>query len=210
MTVVVVDYGAGNTPSVIRALEHAGAEDVVLSADSNILLSAERLVLPGVGASRAAMEGLVSRGLVEPLSEAVLVRRAPILGICVGMQLMMERLTEFGDHRGLGWFAGDVVAIPEIVAEPTLRVPHMGWNRVDWANTAVDLFPAEPRKREFYFAHSFAVRPQEPSDMVATVDLGAVVCVGLRRDNILAFQFHPEKSQINGRLLLRAFLDWTP
>ena len=210
MSIVVVDYGAGNTPSVIRTLEHIGATNVVLSADPDVLLSADRLILPGVGASRAAMAGLAERGLVGPLDEAVRERRVPILGICVGMQIMMERLTEFGEHRGLGWFEGDVVALSAITPDPGLRVPHMGWNRVDLEGDEFGLFPAEARKRDYYFAHSFAARPGRAGDVAAIVDLGVPVCVAVRRDNIHAVQFHPEKSQINGQVLLRRFLEFAP
>lgn len=208
-SVAVVDYGAGNTRSVLRALRAAGADDPVLSDDPAVLLAADRLVLPGVGAAGAAMDGLRARNLVEVLDEAVTRRAKPLLGICVGMQIMAERLFEFGEHRGLGWIKGDVVSLDDLVQDRDVRVPHMGWNQIQ-PREGGPLVTPRSEMSIYYFAHSFAVRPADISCIEATVVCGTQICVGIRTGSVLGVQFHPEKSQINGIRLLTSFLGWRP
>lgn len=205
----VVDYGAGNTRSVLRTLERAGLEEAALVADPDRLLACDRLILPGVGAAGAAMTGLRARGLVEPILEFVGQRARPMLGICVGMQILADRLHEFGTHEGLGIVAGDVHAIRELVTDPRVHVPHMGWNRIE-TTRADGVLPEDDRRKEFYFAHSFALCPADPKVVTATVDHGIPLCAAVSTGTIAGVQFHPEKSQINGERLLIAFAEWTP
>ena len=208
-SIAIVDYGAGNTRSVLRAFEAAGAEKVSLADTPEKLLAADRIVLPGVGAGGAAMAGLRDRGLVEPLEEAVWRKRRPLLGICVGMQMMGDSIHEFGEHKGLGWIAGEVVNLAEIVAVDDIRVPHTGWDRVSQRG-GEPILSGDEKRSDFYFTHSFVLRPKIKDHVVATVNYGGEICAAVRRENIFGVQFHPEKSQLNGRRLLAAFMQWTP
>lgn len=208
--VAVIDYGAGNLSSVRRIFERVGVEDVQVVRDSEAIGAADRIVLPGVGAAGEALKQLHRRGFVDALEDLVRVKARPFLGICLGMQMLAERLYEFGRHPGLGWIKGDVVLISDIVAGD-VRVPHIGWNRVEVNELGVDMFRGVRGKREFYFAHSFALRPSPAEDVViAATDHGGALPAAVLKDNIFAVQFHPEKSQINGENLIRAFVDWKP
>ena len=155
MKVAIVDYGAGNIESVRNALFAAGAEPVV-AREPDAVLAADRLVLPGVGAAGAAAERLNASGLGEALQEAVRRRGRPMLGICLGMELLAERLFEFGEHRGLGWLPGEVVHLRE-AGVARARVPHMGWNVVEPSGPAARFFQAPERMRTFYFCHSYTL-----------------------------------------------------
>lgn len=208
MRVAIVDYGAGNMRSVANALARAGAEPVFAGTPEAIAAS-DRLVLPGVGACGEAVANLRARGLDTALDEAVRRRGRPMLAICVGMQILAERLMEFGSHRGLGWIAGDVTPLSGRLA-PDVRVPHMGWNAVETAPAAARFFADLRPDRAFYFCHSFALSPEADPWVVATASHGGVVRAGVLRDTVFAVQFHPEKSQINGERLLTAFCAWKP
>jgi imidazole glycerol-phosphate synthase subunit HisH len=207
MKVAIVDYGAGNIESVRNALLAAGAEPVV-ARDVETVRAADRLVLPGVGAAGAAAERLNASGLAEALQEQVRDRGRPMLGICLGMELLAERLLEFGEHRGLGWLPGEVIHLRDAgVAQA--RVPHMGWNLVEPAGEAARFFQGPERMRTFYFCHSYtlvtganavAARATYEKPLVAAVLDGTV----------FATQFHPEKSQVNGQKLIQSFLEWAP
>ena len=199
----LIDYGAGNLHSVENALRAAGAAGVSVTADPDTVRTADRIVLPGVGAFAACMGALSAiPGMVEALGEAVLSRGTPFLGVCVGMQLMADAGEEFGRAPGLGWIGGTVV---KLEASDTIRVPHMGWNDVR-PTTAHDLIvPGEA-----YFLHSFAFEPADPADLIATTDHGGPVTAAIGRDNMLGVQFHPEKSQAYGLRLLGRFLQWRP
>lgn len=199
----LIDYGAGNLHSVENALCAAGAADVSVTADPDTVRTADRIVLPGVGAFAACMGALSAiPGMVEALGEAVLSRGTPFLGVCVGMQLMADAGEEFGRTPGLGWIGGTVV---KLEANDTIRVPHMGWNDV-LPTMAHDLIvPGEA-----YFLHSFAFEPADPADLIATTDHGGPVTAAIGRDNMLGVQFHPEKSQAYGLSLLGRFLQWRP
>ena len=152
MKVAIVDYGAGNIESVRNALFAAGADPVV-ARDTETVAAADRLVLPGVGAAGTAAERLRASGLGEALEDAVRRRGRPMLGICLGMELLGERLKEFGEHRGLGWVPGEVVHLRE-AGVGQARVPHMGWNLVEPVGDAVRFFQGPERMRTFYFCHS--------------------------------------------------------
>lgn len=200
----LIDYGAGNLRSVENALRAAGADDVRVTADPDVVRKAERIVLPGVGAFAACMGALSAiPGMVEALNERVIDQAAPFLGICVGMQLMAEAGEEFGTHPGLGWIGGTVAKL-----EPNdvqARVPHMGWN---------DVVPVTPHPLivpgEAYFLHSFAFTGADPTMLAAITDHGGTVTAAVARDNMAGVQFHPEKSQAYGLALLNRFLDWRP
>lgn len=209
-SVAIIDYGAGNLDSVRKAFTHLGADASVVRTPEDVL-AADRLVLPGVGAAGEAVRRLREDGLDEALTEAVRGRGRPFMGICLGMQLLAERLTEFGDHRGLGWIAAEAVSLSDL-APTGVRIPHMGWNRVAVTERAEALFWQVRGGREFYFAHSFGLRLAEGSGpLAATSEYGGVPLVAaVLEDNVFATQFHPEKSQVNGERLLGAFLDWEP
>jgi glutamine amidotransferase len=204
VTLALIDYGAGNLRSVGNALYAAGATDVVVARDAEAVRRADRIVLPGVGAFAASMAALAALpGMVDALNERVRGQGTPFLGICVGMQLMATAGEEFGRHNGLGWVPGTVARLDP--ADPSARVPHMGWN---------DVFPRGNHpllpSGEAYFLHSFAFRADEPGDVVAETEHGGTVAAAIGRDNMVGVQFHPEKSQAYGLALLRRFLDWRP
>jgi len=200
-TVALIDYGAGNLHSVHNALKAAGAASVAVTADPAIVRAADRIVLPGVGAYAACASALNAvPGMREALDDAVRGAGRPFLGICVGMQLMAERGEELGGHEGLGWIQGAVVALDP--ADPSLKVPHMGWNSV---TPVIGHSLIEPG--EAYFLHGFAF---EGADVLALTDHGGPVTAAIGRDTMIGVQFHPEKSQRYGLQFLERFLDWKP
>ncbi|HWL03538.1 MAG TPA: imidazole glycerol phosphate synthase subunit HisH [Xanthobacteraceae bacterium] len=208
--VTVVQYGMGNVLSVCRALEHCGAQ-VELTTDPAAVAAAERLVLPGVGAFGDCMAALAGRRLIDPIREFVATGR-PFLGICVGMQILMDASEEFGDHAGLGFIPGRVRQIETHSSTGAARkIPHIGWTSIEpasrkhaWARSplsAVD--PGTP----FYFVHSFTAAPSDSTDLLACADYaGAEVVAAVQRDNITGMQFHPEKSGPAGLAVMGAFL----
>ncbi|GFK94858.1 Imidazole glycerol phosphate synthase subunit HisH [Fundidesulfovibrio magnetotacticus] len=202
----VVEYGSGNILSVHNALFMAGADPTPCSTPED-LARAERLVLPGVGAFASCAEGLARAGLREALCREVLERGKPILGICVGMQLMARVSHEDGLHQGLGWLDADVVRLTP--ADPTLRIPQIGWNDLAW-RPGSPLFRGLPPRPDCYFVHSFHLRFDSDEHVEATCDYGGPVTAAARKRNICATQFHPEKSQDVGLAILRNFLEWTP
>jgi imidazole glycerol-phosphate synthase subunit HisH len=193
----IVDYGSGNLRSVQKAFERLGQAATVTS-DPAAVAAAERLVLPGVGAFGDAMRELRSRGLVEPIVAHLRADR-PFFGICMGLQLLFETGLEGGRHAGLGVLPGDVVRFD---LPPGLKVPHMGWNAVTWQG---DWRPSEAG-RHFYFVHAYHARPTDPAVVAATADYGGPFCAAVRRGNLFATQFHPEKSQAAGLDLLGTWL----
>ncbi|TZG26420.1 imidazole glycerol phosphate synthase subunit HisH [Sphingomonas montanisoli] len=202
-TIALIDYGAGNLRSVENALRAAGGDPTV-TADAEIVRTADRIVLPGVGAFAACMGGLEAiPGMVDALREAVLTRGAPFLGVCVGMQLLADAGHEYGSTPGLGWIGGDVRLIQP--TEPAIKVPHMGWNDVVPAVTHPLIVPGEA-----YFLHSYAFDVTDPAHVLATTTHGATLTAAVGRDNIVGAQFHPEKSQAYGLTFLSRFLDWKP
>jgi len=204
MTIALIDYGAGNLHSVHNALVKAGAQNVAVTADPDVVARADRIVLPGVGAFGACRAGLLALdGVVEAMTQAVRQRGVPFLGICVGMQLLADTGEEFGTHPGLGWIPGTVRRIER--ADPAIKVPHMGWN---------DVAPAAPHplieRGEAYFLHSYHFDAADPATVVATTDHGGPLVAAVARDSVIGVQFHPEKSQHYGLAFLSRFLDWTP
>lgn len=211
-SIAIVDCGSGNLRSAAKAFERAAAEAgrnvrIVVTSDPEIVRSADRVALPGQGAFAAVLRGVESQpGLREALEEVAMVRRHPFLGICVGMQLMATRGLEHGVYAGFGWIPGEVV--PLTPSDPSLKVPHMGWNDL-LVGRSHPLF-AGVEAAPMYFTHSFALFPSRNEDVAALVDHGGAVVAAVARDNIAGVQFHPEKSQSAGLRLLANFLDWRP
>ena len=209
-TVALIDYGSGNLASAAKALAKVanGKSEIVTTADPQVVLDAERIVLPGVGAFADCMKGLSSvPGMVEALREKVLKEGAPFLGICVGMQLMATVGVEFGRHAGLGWIAGEVVKITP--SDPSLKIPHMGWNELNIL-TRHPLLKGIETGSHAYFVHSFELKPTLPDDLIAITDYGGPLTAMVGNENIAGTQFHPEKSQATGLKLLENFLSWRP
>jgi len=196
--VAVLDYGIGNLRSAQKALEHVGA-DAVLTDDPQVAASADAVVLPGVGAFGACMDALRDAGLEQVVHSAVGSGR-PFLGICVGMQMLFDASDEDPSHTGLGVIPGRVVAIPD-----TVRKPQMQWNELR-VRTADPIFAGLPAVPWGYFVHSYAARPADPSVVVATCDYGADLTAVVRRGNVVATQFHPEKSATDGLAILANFV----
>lgn len=203
--ITIVDYGVGNIGALTNMFEYLGLESVA-TADAGRIMDAERLLLPGVGAFDKAMRELRSRRLVEPMDHAVRGRGAPVLGICLGMQLL-ARGSEEGEEPGLGWLAADVVRIPQ-PARSGLKVPHMGWSEISVVNPG-PLFPAEASGERFYFAHSYHVVCDDPRDTAATIRYGEELACAVRSGNVHGAQFHPEKSHRFGMRVLQAFASTT-
>jgi glutamine amidotransferase len=212
-TVALIDYGSGNLRSAEKALARASSDgatghEILVTADANRVADAERIVLPGVGAFADCMMGISSvPGMVDALEDAVLKRGAPFLGICVGMQLLAEVGREHGDHKGLGWIAGEVVRLTP--ADPHLKIPHMGWNALSLLQPHA-LFEGMADETDVYFVHSYYIRPKSQAHILATTDYAGSIPAVVGRDNIAGTQFHPEKSQAQGLAFLERFLKWRP
>jgi glutamine amidotransferase len=203
VTLALIDYGAGNLQSVKNALKAAGAVDIAVTADPDVVAKAERIVLPGVGAFAHCMEALSAiDGMVEAMDARVRSQGAPFLGICVGMQLLADQGVEHGAHKGLGWISGTVRAI---VPSADLKVPHMGWNDVILADDSAVL-----ENGEAYFLHGYHFEASNAGAIAATTNHGGARVAAVAKGNILGVQFHPEKSQAYGIKFLERFLEWQP
>ena len=198
----IIDYGMGNLQSVRNALERVGCE-VLVSSNPATLSDADALILPGVGAFGEAMSNLHKRKLVEPLRRAVLDDGIPLLGICLGMQLLADSSEEGGNHTGLSLIPGQIRAIPESTG---LHLPHIGWNDLSVC-THDPLFLDLPDKSAFYFVHSYRFEC-DPAYISAITDYGVDITAAVQRDHIFGVQFHPERSQRKGLRLLRNFIDF--
>jgi glutamine amidotransferase len=216
MTVAVVDYGSGNLHSAAKALERAARDvgldqPIIVTDDPAAVARADRVVLPGVGAFADCRRGLDAvDGMVAALEEAVRRKGRPFFGICVGMQLLAERGREYEVTEGLGWIPGEVDRIAP--NDPSLKIPHMGWNTLDVARAHPLLGDLQlgARGLHAYFVHSYQLKPAEPADLVAAADYGGAVTAIVARDNMVGTQFHPEKSQRLGLALIANFLKWKP
>ncbi|MCH8684031.1 imidazole glycerol phosphate synthase subunit HisH [Pedomonas mirosovicensis] len=215
-TLVLIDYGSGNLRSAAKAFERAAADlgldtQVKVSGAPEDISSADRLVLPGVGAYGQCSRALRSiPGLEDALVETVQAKARPFLGICVGMQLLATRGLEHGEHAGLGWIPGEVVPLEP--ADPQLKIPHMGWNTVSLTEggAAHPVFSRLPDNGFAYFVHSYHFRAASEPHVLGRTDYGGPVTALVGRDTMIGTQFHPEKSQGYGLALLRAFLEWRP
>ncbi len=208
---VIIDYGSGNLRSAAKAFERAAVEAelpvaIAVTGDAEAVRQADRIVLPGVGAYADCRRGLDAvPGLVEALENRVHKDGVPFLGICVGMQLMAEHGREHRVTQGLGWIAGDVVAIEGA----GLKIPHMGWNDLEIRAEHPVLAGIETGAHA-YFVHSYRFACAEPGDVLASVEYGGPVAAAIGRDNLVGTQFHPEKSQAIGLRLIGNFLRWRP
>ena len=213
MTIAVIDYGSGNLRSAAKACERAAADigigdSVVVTSRPEEILAADRIVLPGQGAFADCRRGVAAvPGLEEALREAVIARGRPFLGICVGMQLMAERGLEFEIVDGFGWIAGEVVAIEP--NDPTLKIPHMGWNELT-PRSDHPVLAGLPAGTHVYFVHGFELYPSDPANVLAETDYGGPIVAAVGRDNLIGTQFHPDKSQGAGLRLIGNFLRWRP
>lgn len=199
MTIAIIDYGVGNLRSVEKAFTSQGISAVVTN-DEETLRTAGKLVLPGVGAFAACMDGLRSRGFDKLVIEAAAAGK-PILGLCVGLQMMFDEGHEFGVHRGLGLMPGRVVKFPE-----GLHIPHIGWNQVHFKQNH-PVFQNLPDHSFFYFVHSYYVEPADESCILGETEYGIRYASICGRGSIVGVQFHPEKSQTTGLKLLRNFAE---
>lgn len=198
--IAVIDYQLGNIKSVANALEDLG-EDVLLTHLKEEIDQAEKIVFPGVGAFGEGMEHLIKLGLVEILEENVLRKKKPFLGICLGMQLLADIGYEFGQFRGLGWIPGKVKRLET----GDLPLPHVGWNDLKLVRES-SLVGELPDHSDFYFLHSFHFTPDHDEHIVAKTDYGESFVSIVSRENIFGVQFHPEKSQKAGKMLLENFI----
>jgi glutamine amidotransferase len=202
MSVIIIDYGMGNLGSVRRALEDGGAT-VAVSDDPAVIRSADALILPGVGAFARGMQNLRERRLDLAMAEAIEEGR-PLLGICLGMQLLADEGCEGGRTDGLGFISGTVE--PMELAEPSVRIPHVGWNEIH-LESCCPLTQDIPSGSDFYFVHSYHFRAADPATVVATTPYGTPFVSMVGRDRVFGTQFHPEKSSKAGAQLLRNFLE---
>ena len=196
---IIIDYGMGNLRSVEKALESVGGRPVI-SGDPEDIWRAERLILPGVGAFGDAMRNLRQNGLDQAIREAVQAGK-PLLGLCLGLQLLFTQSEEFGLHDGMNLIPGKVKKLDE----PGLHVPHIGWNQIE-GDKPDPLLQGVPEGSYFYFVHSFYVEPEKPEDALRWTQYGRRFCSIAGRDKVWGAQFHPEKSQDAGKRLLRNFL----
>jgi glutamine amidotransferase len=197
--IVIVDYGMANLRSVQKGFEKVG-HAAEITGDPGRVGGADKLVLPGVGAFRDAIARLREAGLAEPIRDHVRAGK-PFLGICLGLQLLFSRSYEDGDHPGLDLFPGEVVRFPDV---PGLKVPHMGWNQLRLRRPA-PLFRDVPDGASVYFVHSYYARPKSPGLVAAETDYPEPFASAVWHENVLATQFHPEKSQQMGLTMLRNF-----
>jgi imidazole glycerol-phosphate synthase subunit HisH len=195
---VIVDYGAGNLHSVARAVTHAGARPLITS-NPRYLAEAEALIVPGVGAAADTMMNLHRHGLVEPIREYIASGR-PFLGVCMGQQALFDVSEEGGEHECLGVLPGRVVRLPD-----GLKVPHMGWNQVQITREH-PIFEGIPDGSHFYFVHSYYPRPDDPAIVLGETEYGVTFPSVVGRDNVVATQFHPEKSGQAGLQMYANFL----
>jgi glutamine amidotransferase len=202
MKVAIINYGLGNLRSVMNAV-HAVGHDAVIATESSMLDAAEKVILPGVGAFADGMRGLREGGWIERLERDVREGGKPLLGLCLGMQLLATTGTEHGTHQGLGWIAGTAERLPALNG---IRIPHIGWNDVRITRWST-LYDRTAESAAFYFVHSYVLRPQDPAVVSGVTTHGVDFAASVEIENIYATQFHPEKSQKAGLSVLKRFMD---
>ena len=198
----IVDYGVGNLFSLVSSFRKIG-EDAVITDDKSVIEQADRIILPGVGAFRDAAEKLNDSGLI-PVLEREIKKNKPIMGICLGMQLLFDKSFEYGEHTGLGWIRGEVRAIAD--EGKKLKIPHMGWNALSLKNSSHPLFKYISDGDCVYFVHSFCAVNCEES-VIASAEYGTDITAAVACENVMGCQFHPEKSGEVGLNILRAFCE---
>lgn len=201
MTIAIVKYGMGNVSSVQKALKKLGYQSIITD-NHDELRNADIILLPGVGSFKKGMENLHGSGLVEVLTEEVVIKKKPFIGICLGMQLIANQGNEPEPMKGLGWIEGEVI---KIVSPNCFRVPHLGWNTI---STSPDSdFYNEFHNIDYYFIHSYHFKAHNAEDITMTVSYDIDLVAGLQKGNIFALQFHPEKSQEAGMRLLKKIIE---
>jgi len=211
MSITVIDYGSGNLKSAAKALEAAANNinsdsKIIVTSDPAIIKESKKIILPGQGSFRDCYLGVKKiPGLEDTLNEFVLVKKKPIFGICVGMQLFAKIGYESQETKGFGWINGSVRKINNI--NKTLKLPHMGWNQIEFKKDFT-LFSGLENKSHMYFAHSYELIITQKDCIVATTNYGNSIIVAVAKENIFGTQFHPEKSQKNGLIILENFLKW--
>ncbi len=210
MIVAIIDYGSGNLRSVAKAFEYmSNGEKIIVTSDANIVKTADHIVLPGVGAFADCWAGLSAvSGMSDALYQTVIEDQQPFLGICVGMQLLASIGEEFGEIAGFDWINGRIKAIKP--NNKDLKIPHMGWNILQEIGNHHPVLDGLENGAYVYFVHSFHFIPDDKNQILATVDYGQNLTAVIGRDNIIATQFHPEKSQQTGLRLISNFLKWRP
>lgn len=200
---IIVDYGMGNLNSVRKVFDRLKA-DIKFSSNSEDIAVCEKIILPGVGHFGKAMSNLRRLNLLESLNEAVLVKKKPVLGICLGMQLMAKR-SEEGDSEGLGWFDGEVVKF-EVSDNLKYKIPHMGWNEISITKQS-SLMTDIPELTEFYFVHSYYYKANDRSDILNETEYDFKFTSAVEKDNIFGVQYHPEKSHDFGIQVIKNFIN---
>ena len=200
----IIDYGMGNILSVKNVVEFLGAKVKICNKPED-MDKAEKIILPGVGSFGNCVKNLHKRGFWKVLHNDIMIKRKPILGVCLGMQVMAKKSFENGEFMGLGWFDAEVVRIKPNNA--SFRVPHVGWNNVHYSKKSF-IFRGLPESFDAYFVHSFSMNCRNQTDIIATFEYGGNFVAAVQKKNIVATQFHPEKSQDYGLTILENFLRW--
>ena len=203
--ITILDYGMGNLGSVLNMLKRIGAHDTIITSDLKMIKNAEKLILPGVGSFKKAMDNLAEGGFLPILEKIVVQEKKPIMGICLGMQLLFQQ-SEEGNSNGLGWIKGDVVRFNFNDKKRKLNIPHMGWNIVNIKQEnpmSQGLF----NENKFYFVHSYHAQCENDEDIFMTTKYGYEFVTAVHKDNIYGLQFHPEKSHKYGKKLLENFIN---
>ncbi len=210
-TIAIIDYNMGNLHSVERAVAHAAGSNasVIISADPDVILKADRVVFPGQGAARDCMRELETRGMAEVVREVI--QTKPFLGICMGMQVLMQHSEENGGIECLGLYEGNVRYFGNVHQEigVRLKIPQMGWNQI-WQQMEHPLWKGIADGARFYFVHSYYVEPVTPELIAGATEYGISYASALAKDNVFAIQAHPEKSADDGLKLLENFVNWQP
>jgi glutamine amidotransferase len=198
--VCILNYGSGNVRSVFNLLSTV-CNSVSVSNDPHDIKMSTHIILPGVGAFGASMRKFIDKIPADEIRDALFISKKPFLGICVGMQVMAERGFEFGYHAGLGWIPGVV----DVIQPVALPLPHVGWNNIEICGVS-PLLRQIKNKSDFYFVHSYAMKPSNPKNIIATTEYGETFCSIVQSENLFGVQFHPEKSQNVGQKLVENFL----